>query len=192
MSSFEAYKDYVALKNHFTKPSYDYVKYNGKTGLKHASFDKRKDKLFFEKLAKNPNYHEFLIANLSNDPKLWIRDLAYSEDAELTYKDWLKRNQSLTYNYRKDFKKIMESMNEDQHHPSAIRLYLGGEISLESLCIYVKMVDAISKWNTRLEYDPIWKEIRMKIEKYSPFVKFEKPKIKQIMVDILDQLDYTK
>ena len=192
MLAFDAYKEYVALKNHFTKDNYDYIKYNGHSRVKADSFNKRKDKVFFEKLAKHPDVHGFLLANLSDNPKHWIRDLAYSEDAELTYKDWLKRNQSLTYNYRKDFKKIMESMNEDQHHPSAIRLYLGGEISLESLCIYVKMVDAISKWNTRLEYDPIWKEIRMKIEKYSPFVKFEKPKIKQIMVDILDQLDYTK
>ena len=28
---FDCYKSYIALKNHFTKDSYDYLKYAGKT-----------------------------------------------------------------------------------------------------------------------------------------------------------------
>lgn len=192
MSAFEAYKDYVALKNHFSKADYDYVKYNGKTGLKYASFDKRKDKVFFEKLAKNEDYHEFLIANLSHNPKLWIRDLAYSENAQLTYQNWKKRNQSLAYNFKTDFKKIIESLDEKQQHPSGLRLFLAGEISLESLCIFAKMTDALQSWDSRLEYDPVWEDVRMKIVKYSPFVDFDKSKIKKIMLDVLDQVGYTK
>jgi hypothetical protein len=30
MTPFEVYKKYLALKNHFTKDSYDYFKYGGK------------------------------------------------------------------------------------------------------------------------------------------------------------------
>ena len=67
MSAFECYKEYVALKNHFTKPSYDYFKYNGKAKLNPSSFDGRKDKLFFQKLAKHPDVHNFLVANLSEN-----------------------------------------------------------------------------------------------------------------------------
>ena len=106
MTAFEAYKEYVALKNHFTKANYDYIKYNGHVTVKLDSFNKRKDKLFFEKLAKIENVHEFLIANFSVNPKLWIRDLAYSEDAQLTYNDWKKRQQSLTYNLKQDLGKL--------------------------------------------------------------------------------------
>ena len=68
MSAFEAYKEYIALKNHFTKADYDYIKYNGKTGLKYTSFEKRKDKVFFEKLSKIENVCDFLVANFSIDP----------------------------------------------------------------------------------------------------------------------------
>ena len=188
MSAFEAYKEYIALKNHFSKKDYDYVKYNGKTGLKPASFDKRKDKVFFEKLAKNPDYHEFLIANLSDNPKLWIRDLAYSEVAQSTYQIWKKRNQSLTYNFKNDFKKIIQEPG-GQQHPAALRLYLGNQISLESLCIFVKMTKAIIYWDSKLEYDPIWDDVRMKVVKYTPFIKFDYDKVKQIMIDIMSEME---
>lgn len=193
MSGFQAYKEYVALKNHFTKPDYDYIKYNGHVNAKVASYDKRKDKIFFEKLAKHPDVHGLLVSNLSDNPKLWIRDLAYSESAEQRYKSWLKRNQALTYNFKADFRKIMEEQSKnDGHHPTALRLFLGSEISLESLCIFCSMIHALEIWDSKLEYDPVWEDVRMKIVKYTPFVKFNRDKIKQIMVEILDDMDYTK
>jgi hypothetical protein len=191
MSAFEAYKEYIALKNHFTKADYDYIKYNGKTGLKYTSFEKRKDKVFFEKLSKIENVCDFLVANFSIDPKLWIRDLAYSESAQITYQNWKKRNQSLTYIYKTEFKKIVEEPGGRQH-PAALRLYLGKEISLESLCIFAVMTNAVKTWDSKLEYDPIWEDIRMRIVKYTPFIKFERDKIKQIMLDIMSDMEYTK
>lgn len=192
MTAYETYKEYLAIKNHFSKPDYDYVKYQGKVRVKLDSFNKRKDKVFFEKLSKHADVHGYLVANLSNNPKHWIRDLAYSPEAELVYNDWLKRNQSLAYNYKKDFRKIMEEQPRSGHHPSAVRLFLGGEISLESLCIFVSMIGALKIWDSRLEYDPVWEDVRMKIVKYTPFVKFDRSKMKQIMVDILDDMDYAK
>jgi len=184
MSAFDAYKEYVAIKNHFTKPNYDYVKYNGKTGLKVESFNRRKDKLFFEKLAKVKNVHEFLIANLSDNPKLWIRDLAYSESAQVTYNNWQKRQQSLTYNFKNDLKKIIEEPKGD-HHPAAIRLFLANQISLESLCIFAELTHAVKQWDKRFEYDPIWDDLRTRIIKYTPFIKYDKVKLKKIMLDFL-------
>jgi hypothetical protein len=49
MSAFEVYKDYLALKNHFSNKNYDYFKYKGKVRTSIDSFNKRKDKIFFEK-----------------------------------------------------------------------------------------------------------------------------------------------
>jgi hypothetical protein len=186
MSAFEAYKDYVALKNHFTKPSYDYLKYNGKTGVKHSSFVNRKDKIFFEKLAKRPDYHDFLIANLSENPKLWIRDLAYSEEADKVFVSWKKRQQSLTYNFKREFWKIFDEPKLEGYHPAALRLYLASEISLETLCIFVNSHGILENWDSKLEYDPIWEEIRMKIVKYTPFIRYDKDKMMQIMIDVIN------
>ena len=106
MSAFDAYKEYLALKNHFSKPGYDYFKYNGKLKVNADSFNSRKDKLFFQKLSKHSDVRNFLVANLSKNEKAWIKDLAYSEEAEKTYKDWLKRTQSLTYTIKNDLKAL--------------------------------------------------------------------------------------
>ena len=49
---FEVYKEYLAIKNHFTTKSYDYGKYGGKVNVKLESFTKRNDRHFFHKLSK--------------------------------------------------------------------------------------------------------------------------------------------
>jgi hypothetical protein len=147
--------------------------------------------VFFEKLSKVENVCEFLVANLSVNPKLWIRDLAYSDSAQVTYQNWKKRNQSLTYNFKTDFKKILEEP-KGQQHPAALRLFLANEISLESLCIFVKMTKALTQWDSKLEYDPIWEDVRLRVVKYTPFVKYDSEKIKQVMLDIMGDMEYTK
>ncbi len=122
---------------------------------------------------------------------MWIRDLAYSEVAQSTYQNWKKRNQSLTYNFKNDFKKILEEPG-GQQHPAALRLYLGNQISLESFCIFVKMTKAIIYWDSKLEYDPIWEDIRLRVVKYTPFIKFDYEKVKQTMLDMMNDMEYTK
>ena len=51
---FNAYKLYLAVKNHFTT-NYDFFKYNGKVNAKEDSFLKRRDKFFFAKLQRKYN-----------------------------------------------------------------------------------------------------------------------------------------
>jgi hypothetical protein len=188
MSAFECYKEYLALKNHFSKQEYDYFKYNGKLKVNLNTFNSRKDKLFFQKLAKHPDVHSFLVANLSRNEKAWIKDLAYSEDAEKTYKDWLKRNQSLTYVLKNELQYLVPDfdLNFTSHssdHPSLLKLYLGGYVSLETLCILLDLTKAKKHWDSKMEYDPIYQEIKMKIEKYTPFIKYDKEKVKNIVID---------
>lgn len=188
MSALECYKEYLALKNHFSKPSYDYFKYNGKVKVNASSFDSRKDKLFFQKLAKHPDVHSFLIANLAIDSKAWIRDLAYSETAEKTYKDWLKRQQSLTYNFKQELSKLDEDFNnnfliKDNDHPILLKKFLGSEISLETICILLDLTGAKNHWDKKMQYDLVWDNTRTKIEKYTPFIKYDKDKIKNILLD---------
>jgi hypothetical protein len=73
-----------------------------------------------------------------------------------------------------------------------MRLYLGGQISLETLCIFAEMTKAVTTWDSKLQYDPVWEDLRLRIVKYTPFVKFDKSKIKKIMLDIMDDMEYNK
>lgn len=193
MDEFEAYKLYVTLKNHFSKPSYNYFKYNGKSNLKYDSFVKRKDKIFFQKLAKHEDIANFLIANFSINNKLWIKDLAYSEEAETVYKQWLKRQSSLSYILKQELSKLDDNFDnnfivEDNSHPKLLKLYLSKDITLETLCILLEMTGAMKQWNKKLQYDPIWDEIKMKVEKYIPFIKYDKERIKKICLDYYTDL----
>jgi len=188
MSGFEVYKDYVALKNHFSKPSYDYIKYNGHSRIKPESFNSIKDKIFFEKLAKRIYYHDFLVANLSYNSKLLIRDLAYSEVADRRFSVWKKKTQSLTYHIKSHLGHLDPNFDSnficpDNSHSHLLRLYLGSEISLETLCVLLDITGAIKHWDSRLEYDPVWEETSMKVKKYIPFVKYDREKVKKIVVD---------
>ena len=189
MSAFECYKEYLALKNHFSSPNYDYFRYNGKLKVNSTSFDQRKDKLFFQKLAKHPDVHNFLVANLSKNDKAWIKELAYSDDAERVYKDWLKRNQSLTYVVKNDLSQLDSPFDGNfivskmQSHPRLLQLYLGGHVTLETVCILLDITKAKKHWDSKMEFDPIYDEVRKKIEKYTPFIKYDKEKMKKIVLD---------
>ena len=188
MSALECYKEYLALKNHFNQSSYDYFKYNGKIKINQSSFDSRKDKLFFQKLAKHPDVHNFLVANLAADSKVWIRDIAYSESAEKIYKDWSKRQQSLSYTFRQELSKLDSNFDDNliiknNEHPILLKKYLGKEISLETICILLEMTGAKKHWDSKMQYDLIWDNTRIKIEKYTPFIKYDKEKIKTILFD---------
>lgn len=189
MNGYEAYKEYLALKQHFTKPTYDYIKYNGKVRSNQDSFNKRKDKVFFDKLAKHENVHNFLIANLVKDPKVWIKELAYSENAEQIYLEWKKRQQSLSYLFKTELGKLDEEFNsnfkmtKNESHPLLFRLYLAEVVSLETLCILLEITKAKKYWDQAMEYDPIYESLKLSIEKYTPFINFDRDKFKKIVLD---------
>jgi T4 gene Gp59 loader of gp41 DNA helicase len=188
MSAFECYKEYLALKQHFTQQSYDYFRYNGKVKANGKSFETRPDKLFFMKIAKHTDPVNFMLANLVQNEKTWVREMAYSQEAEQIYKDWLKRNQSLLYIFKEDLSKLNEDFDSnfkvtDRSHPNVIKLFLRKEISLETLVILVDQVKCTAYWSKRFEYDPTMEEVLKKIQKYKPFLKYDAEKAKNILVD---------
>lgn len=191
MSAYEAYKEYVALKSHFNKHDYDYIKYGGKIGISPASFEKRKDKIFFEKLSKKENIHDFLVANLSHNRALWAKPLAYDESSDKTYLEWKKRKQALSYHFKNDLNKLHPKFNKNldckDGHPILFKTYLGGEICLETMCIILDLTEAIGYWDSQMEYDPVWDEYKTKIVKYTPFIQYDKDKFKKILLDFFSE-----
>ena len=189
MTPSEVYQDYMALRRHFNSSSYDYFKYYGKVrGDAENSFNKRKDKFFFEKVAKHRDPHGFMLANFAKYPKTWIRDIAYSDEAEKTYQDWLKRKESLTYLLQKDLNKLQFPFDrnfaiEDRQLSHLLVLYLGGEINIETACILTDLVGCYRYWNKQLKEDVIWQEIGQLIKKYTPFVNYDKEKVNKIVLD---------
>jgi hypothetical protein len=192
MSAFEVYKEYVALKNHFTKPSYNYHKYNGKSKLSFESFDSRKDKLYFMKVAKHPDARNYILSNLVENPKIWIKEIAFSLLSEQVYKNWSKRQQSLVYLFKEELSKLNDDFDsnfkaENQTHPYVVKLFIRKEISLETLVLLVDLVKCVAYWSKKFEYDPTIDEILNTISKYRPFIEYDREKIKNIVLDKFSQ-----
>ena len=192
MEAIDAYRTYVALKNHFTSDSYDYFKYNKKTNVTFDSFQKRKDKVFFAKLGnrKDSYLEEFLVSNFIHDTRTWIGELL-SEESEAKYKEWKRKQESLTYAFKNEID-FLDGYTKEQFddlfhvesgiHPRVIRMYLQKEISLETLIILDSVFTFMRRYDTIIS-DPLYKEVSKLCKKYQPFLKFDKVKMKSLIRD---------
>lgn len=186
---YECYCEYTAIKAHFSS-NYDYFKYNGKLKSANPSaFNNSKLKVFFQKLAKHKDVQGFLVANFLEDSNAWIREMAYSDRAEAVYTEWAKKIQSLTYLFTQDINKLDEDdfnknfIVTNGNHPLILKLYLGKDISLETLTILVDLSGCDKYLDKVLEYDPVWEEIGFKISKYKPFLQYDRDKTRKILLD---------
>ena len=193
LDPLNCYKTYLALKNHFTKDTYDYHKYNGKVKANLKSFYNRKDRFWFEKLSRNKTDDEivdFFVSNFSSceDPQsLWIGDII--KNGEENYKKWKKRRESLSYIFKEEVSSTLNSENfdemfriENNKHPKIIKQFLQKNISIETLIILNRILQYKKNFDSSLT-DPVWKFISMRIDKYSPFVFIDKVKYKQLLRD---------
>ena len=195
-SGFAAYAMYNALKLHFTS-DYDYTKYHGKTNVSKSTFTQRKDKFYFYRLSRKYTLNElkdFLVANFIARDIQWANDLL-NEEAEQIFKDWKKRNQSLTYTFGEDLYKVLK--NEDTpdstievtegQHPKLLRMAMQGDISLETLIIMNDIMGFFGMWSAKIDDDIIWPNLKMKCEKYSSFLFYDKNKYKVIIKDAIQE-----
>ena len=196
VAPFEVYCEYLALKNHFSNPKYDYFKYNKKVRATITSFNKRRDKYFFEKTSRKYKDEEivnFLVANFVESTsvnQVWIGEIISS--GERTYQDWTKRQQSLTYLFKEQSNELL-SNNEFENlfscskgHPTILKRFLGGDISLETFVIYDRIFSFRKKFDKKLK-DPVWETVSLKLQKYSPFLNIDVFKFKKILRDLVDE-----
>ena len=191
---FDAYKCYLAMKNHFTKDKYDYLKYRGKVRATHQAFYKRKDRFWFEKFARQKSDKEiedFFVANFTSctDPEsLWIGEMI--KDGEGRYQDWQKKLQSLSYMFKEDCEKLFTDNKIDdvfdcsKGHPIVLKKFLGGNISLETLVIYDRILGYIKNFDKKLQ-DPVWETVSRRVRKYSPFINIDVFRYKKILKEVV-------
>ncbi len=196
VTPFETYRTYLSMKSHFTNPKFDFFKYGGKSRATITSFNKRKDKYWFEKTSRKYSDKEivdFLLANFAttdNPQNLWIGEIINS--GERNYSQWMKRNQSLTYLFKEQSNELLleKNLNEvfdcSKGHPPILKKYLGGEISLETLTILEKVFSFVSKFDKKLT-DPVWESVSLKIKKYNPFLNINVFPFKKILRDIINE-----
>jgi len=196
VTPFETYRTYLSMKSHFTNPKYDFIKYGGKSRATMTSFNKRKDKYWFEKTSRKYSDQEvidFLLSNFvnaTNPQNLWIGEIINS--GERTYAEWKMRQQSLTYMFKEQSENLL-SENDlskvfscSKGHPLLLKKYLGGEVSLETLSILEKIFSFQKNFDKKLN-DPVWETVSMKLKKYLPFLNINVFQFKKVLREIINE-----
>jgi hypothetical protein len=193
MSPFETYQAYLGIKNHFSNPKYDYFKYK-KTRATLTSFNKRKDKYFFEKSSRKYSDKEivdFLVSNFvaaDNTSNLWIGEIINS--GERTYQEWMKRQQSLTYIFKEQSTELFSQTKLEnvfdcsKGHPILLKTFLKSELAPEIMVIYDKIFGFSKTFDKKL-LDPVWECVSLKIKKYSPFLQVDVFNYKKLLKEII-------
>ena len=196
VTPFETYQSYLSMKSHFTNRKYDFFRYGGKSRATITSFNKRKDRYWFEKTSRKYSDGEivdFLLANFvtTDNPKnLWIGEIINS--GERTYADWMRRIQSISYLFKEESEKLLEDSNLEQlfecgkGHPIILKRFLGGDISLETFVIYDIIFSFSENFDEKL-LDPVWETVSLKIRKYKPFLNINVFNFKKILREIVNE-----
>ena len=195
MHGFDVYRTYLAFKQHFSNPSFDFFKYDGKVNAKETTYRDRNDYFFFETIARkytDQEVMEFMLASFvaSETPqKVWIGDIKRSgKDNWLV---WAKLHQSLAYAFKQDLNRVVEHLETTSDsfnnlfktmggHPPLLKLHIRRLISLETLIILDMILGFIPDWDKKLR-DPLWEQISFKIKKYKPFLSIPTVKYRKIL-----------
>lgn len=195
MNGYKAYMMYLALKTHFTKPDYDYFKFNGQLQAGFDSFEKRNDKYFFEKLAKKyptkPRCLGFILSNLLLDKGFYIGDFE-NRKMEKNYQEWLGKIESLGYCFDNDLRKIKnETDNNGETFRNFFRIEPGqttatflertleGVVGLETYVIVDNLLGLAEYYDGKI-LDPLYEQFAFKVEKYRPFIQLDRARFAQL------------
>ncbi len=180
MTGFDCYRTYLAFKNHFTRDKFDYFKYGGKTNVSITTFNKRKDRYFFEKMSRQKkdgeivDYFTAIFSQCDDPQKMWIGEIIESGDKN--YSEWQKKVQSLGYIFKQEMQSLCEGKEfntlfdcKSGTHPIVIKEYLKKNVSIESLIILDSIINFKKNLDKILD-DFVWETVSLKISKYRPFL----------------------
>ncbi len=194
MTGFEVYKTYLAIKLHFTKDDYNYFTFNGKSRASESSFEKRKDRYFFKKLATkfdSETILQFFVSHFVENSNTWIGDLSVYNSS--TFNAWKKKIHSMTFMFENDidyliditsFEKIFDC--KSGNHPVLLQAYLGDRVTLESMVILNTLVKYVPDFDQKIKEPVVWPDVRKKVVKYAHFLSIDKTKYKGILIKKLD------
>jgi hypothetical protein len=188
INGYDACKILLALKLHYTSPSYDYFKYDGSVSLTPSGYAARKDRYFCEKLAHKyktkinlVDFATTVYAHSDRPKKLWTNNFL-SKDAETCYDKMSGWTEGLEYHFKNELEKMIQvtvdngqSINwpitvRNGEEPPLLQMYRQNDISLECVALLNNMFHLIEQWNNKITDDLLYPELANKIQKYTPFV----------------------
>lgn len=193
MNGYDFYKMYNAIKLHFSTEKYNFFTFDGQIKLSVDSFERRKDKYIFHKLAKLYREDEavsFLVANFIAGNADWSRKLVWDE-AKTIYTDWQRVTESMSESFKNDLDRILVEKTpkefnslfevKDGQSPRLLVNLLQKDVSIETIVILNNIFDFIRIWDKKIEDDVIYPKYSLKIRKYGSFLNVNIDKYKNLL-----------
>jgi hypothetical protein len=201
VDGYKAYRYYLAIKLHFTTDKFDVFQNRGNVKGTREAFNARNDRYIFEKLAQkhsdDKEIIQFFVSNFAygNDTAIYA-----GQEAEDNFMQWNKRKQSITKIFVDDLATLLTHIETNRlkhsaifeftenEYPVALKMFVGGKISIETLRIIDDFTDILEKWNQNLSVKYIWDNEMRRIKKLTGFVKYDKIKIEKIFSAFKEEL----
>jgi len=194
MDAYELCGVYLSLKLHFKDNKYNFQNSSGKIFIKPETFQKRKDRFMFHKIAKkysDEHIIPFLVSNFVVNENYWTGDLA-SPLCDKNYNEWRKINESMSHFYTEDLEKfedykgLVNSIKVlPNEHPKLLTDLLEGNIRLETMVILNNIFGLVQMWDSKIDDDIIYPKIARKIQKYGSFLDVNVSKYKELTRNVL-------
>jgi len=189
MQPIDVYLMYCAMKAHFGKTNYNFIKYGGKSRVPRNSFFKRKDRYFFVKLSKKykteNEIRNYFVANFMMEQRGYVAN--FNDE---NYEKWQNRQNNFHDIFTNEIQPMIQDFNslfeiKKSEHPKLMKEYLGKRISLETLIILDELVEYSKKWNEHLKDDILWPDLKKLMNNYKWFLTFDK---KQYRINLLTMI----
>ena len=188
MNGYNLHCMYQAIKLHFSTENYNFFHYDGKTRVSIESFEKRKDKYLFHRLARKYRDEEmvsFLVANFVHSDSNWTKSLL-EEEAESTFRDWKRTTDSMSKVYTEDLQRVCPDPKEfndlfkveDGQFPKLLIALMQKEVTLETMVILNNIFDFVKIWDKKISDDIVYPKVSRKIRKYGAFLNVDVNKYK--------------
>jgi hypothetical protein len=200
MDGLQAFKYYTAVKLHFTTEKFDVFVNKGKINCSRAAFERRNDRILFEKLADkfstDRELIQFFVANFAYGNT----GVVYSQDSDEYFTLWMKRKESISRVFETDLHKIVTHLELNKLSgadlfsiddvPELLKLYLSNEITVETMCIIETLDPYLDDWQP---YVMLWGDTFRLIQKLKRFVPFKQDKVELLYTnhkEIISELQH--
>lgn len=181
--SFETYRTFAALRQHFARPDYDFFLYNGKVRVSPKTYENHRDRHVYERVARHRDPVGLMVACLVEDPRAWIGEVA---GGNLVYVARRAVVEDLTNVLQAQQPQFISTAvpHGSGFHPTLLRAYLSRRVPVEVAALVVETSGCADAWRSAYGADPVVQEATLRLTKYAPFVEYDRDKARAILVDI--------
>lgn len=193
MTGFRAFQYYIALKLHFTKPTFSVFKNKGFLKGSYERYLSRQDYRLYENLARqypeDKTLIQFLASNMMYNNFGVVYEMSRGEE---NFREYQRRRQSITKIFTDDLYHLLNNgiyiKKPLQFSKSVLDYYIGKKITLETVRILDDCMGNTISLLKNTEAAMLFTEDLLILEKSKGFVKYDINKVTPIYLQYLQEV----